>query len=288
MDVKKEVIEAIKNVPLLSPSVSELLAISSNPNADGPEFVKVVSHDAILTAKILQIVNSAAYSLAVEVNTVDQAVSLLGKRLVVGIALSSAGGGMMTDALTGYESHDEGVWRHDLFCAIAARSVAAKARSESQPDVAFTGGLLHDIGKTVISNFLAGSSSEVLSNIDQGIAENYLDGEKSIVGLNHAEVGYEVAKSWQLPEVLQNIIRFHHNPGDAPNEFKAACYAVHLGDLLAMMSGHGTGSDDLQYALDENYSDYFAIDESELSLLLLDCNEEYTEVEALMANVMGG
>lgn len=287
MEVKKEVLEAIKQVPLLSPSVSQLLALSSNPQSAMPEFVKVVSYDAVLTARIIKTVNSAAYSLPVEVATVDQAVSLLGKRLVVGIALSSAGGGMMTDALQGYESHDDGVWRHDLYCAIAARSIAAKARVEFQSDLAFTGGLLHDIGKAVISKFLLGSSAELMSSIEQGQSSDYLTAEKSFVGLDHAEVGYEVAKSWKLPEVLQNIIRYHHNPSRAPNEFKTACYAVHLGDVLSMMTGHGTGSDDLQYSLDQAYEEYFDIDENELSLLMLDCNEEYAEVEALMATVMG-
>lgn len=288
MEVKKEVLEAIKKVPLLSPSVSQLLSISSDPDFSLPEFVKVISHDAILTAKIIKIVNSAAYNLPVEVGTVDQAASMLGSRLIVGIALSSAGDGIMTDALAGYESHDEGVWRHDLYCAIAARLIGKKARVEFKPDLAFTGGLLHDIGKTVISSFLTDSSSELLSDIEQGTSNDYLAGEKSVIGLDHTEVGYEVAKSWKLPELLQNIIRYHHNPADAPEEFKVACYAVHLGDVLAMMAGHGTGSDTMQYHLDPEFGQYFDLNESDLSTLLLDCNEEYHEVETLMANVMGG
>lgn len=288
MEVKKEVLEAIKKVPLLSPSVSQLLSISSDPDFSLPEFVKVVSHDAILTAKIIKIVNSAAYNLPVEVSTVDQAATMLGSRLIVGIALSSAGDGIMTDALTGYENHEEGVWRHDLYCAIAARMIGKKARVEFKPDLAFTGGLLHDIGKAVISKFLTGSSAEVLEGIEQGVTGDYLIGEKSIIGLDHTEVGYEVAKSWKLPSMLQNIIRYHHNPADAPEEFKVACYAVHLGDVLSMMAGHGTGSDTMQYRLDPGFNQYFDLDESDLCTLIFDCNEEYHEVEALMASVIGG
>ncbi len=288
VEINSNVLEAIKKVPLLSPSVSQLLNLTSDPDFALPELTKVIGYDAILTAKVIKTVNSAAYNLPVEVDSVERATAMLGARLIVGIALSNAGDGLMTGALPGYEGPDDGVWRHDLFCAIAARKIGERAKVEFKIDIAFTGGLLHDIGKAVISEFLTGTSTALLAGIDNGSTGDYLAGEKSILGLDHAEVGFEIAKAWELPEVLQNMIRYHHNPSDAPEQYRVACYAVHLGDVLSMMAGQGTGSDAMQYRLDEKYSQYYDIDENELSRILIACNEEFHEIEAVMATVMSG
>ena len=137
---------------------------------------------------------------------------------------------------------------------MAARYVSSKAKVELNPGLAFTGGILHDIGKGILSDYLHNSAPQLLENLQRQAIANYLEGEKNILGIDHAEAGFEVAKTWKLPDALQMIIRYHHAPQDAPEEFRPIIYAVHIGDIVAMMGGYGTGSDTLQYKLDGNYS----------------------------------
>lgn len=287
MDRRKEVIDEVSSVPLLSPSVNDLLEKTSDPEFALKDIIDVIRNDAVLTTKLLRTVNSAAYQLPVEVNTVDRAVSMLGARMVVGIALGNSADGIFGEALEGYENNGQGVWRHDLFCAIAARNVALKAKSRTfPPDLAFTGGLLHDIGKTVASRFLAGTANRMLDDIREGRSEDYLASEARELGMEHSEIGHALAQKWELPASLQAVIRYHHHPSEAPEVYRALCYAVHVGDILAMMAGQGTGSDSMQYVLDPGFEAYFHLTEDQLAIILLEANEEFAELEPVMALAM--
>ena len=287
MDKRKEVIEEVSSVPLLSPSVNDLLEKTSDPDFALNDIINVIRNDAVLTTRLLKTVNSAAYRLPVEVNTVDRAVSMLGARMVVGIALGNSADGIFGESLEGYENNGQGVWRHDLFCAIAARNVAMKAKvADFPPDLAFTGGLLHDIGKTVASRFLGGTASPILTDIREGKSVDYLAGEVRELGMEHTEIGFALAQKWGLPASLQSVILHHHHPREAAEEHRALCYAVHVGDILAMMAGQGTGADSMQYKLDNDFEQYFHLTQDQLAMTLIEANEEFLELEPVMATAM--
>ncbi len=275
--------KAVENTPLLSPNASLLLRLTAEPDHDLADVVNVVRFDSALTARVLRVVNSAAFSLMNTVHSIDRAISYLGEKMVVGIAIADSAGKLFEKSLAGYESARGTLWSHDLCCAFASREVARFARQEFSVDLAFTGGLLHDIGKAILSDFLQGTSQKVLEGIDRGELEDYLKGEAEILGLDHALIGYEIAKTWELPESLQKTILYHHRPGEAEEALRPLVYAVHLGDLIAMMSGHGTGSDSMQYPLDQGYTDYFDVSSDTLAQIMLTTQEEFKKAEATLA-----
>ena len=164
-----------------------------------------------------------------------------------------------------------------------AREVARHAKGEISPDLAFTGGILHDIGKSVISDFLRGSTHEVLDRIETQQAADYLTAERSLIGFDHTEAGFELAQHWSLPEPLQSVIRHHHHPRQAPAEHQGLVYAVHLGDTIAMMGGVGTGCDTLHYQLDGDYTRFMDLAYSNLAAILLDVEEEFHRLADTLA-----
>jgi len=283
---KAEILKAIKTVPPLSPAATQLLQISAREDHDLIEIVNIVKCDSALTTRVLQVVNSVAFGLLNKVESIDRAISYLGERLIVSIALESSAGNMMNKPLSGYEGNRGDLWKHDLKAAIASREIAQMAREEDLPpaDLAFTAGLLHDIGKAVISDFLAGTSGELLKTLEENMIHDYLEGERELLGFDHTQTGYEVAQQWNLPEALQMAVRYHHHPAEAPIEHQPLVYAVHLGDILAMMGGSGTGADTLNYTLDSHYTTYFDIGESGLERILLDVDEEFRRIEESMLN----
>lgn len=286
-DTSAAILAAIKKIPLLSRSANQLLTITADPDYDFDAVIEVIRCDAALTARLLKTVNSAAFGLLQPIASIDRAVSYLGCRVVVSLALAEGTGNLFEKPLTGYQSERGDLWRHDLFCAIASRAVARHSRSNFGPDLAYTGGLLHDIGKIVLSEFLRDTPSEVVATIDQGRSADYLEAESGRLGLNHSQVGFELARYWQLPEVLQEIILYHHHPAASSEEHRAMVYAVHLGDMLAMMGGQGTGSDSLLYRLDQGYSEYFGISTQDLACLLLEVNDEFRKIEAALEITQG-
>jgi putative nucleotidyltransferase with HDIG domain len=272
--------KAIEQLPLFSPSALQVLQVMADPEHDLDDVVRIVKYDSALTIRVLKVVNSPVYGLINEVTSIDRALSYLGERAVVSIVVEQNAGDLLRKPLEGYEARQGDLWRHELFTAVASREVAKHARSNFDMDLAFTGGLLHDIGKSVFSSFWSGASKEALDRIDQGDVRDYLAAEQHLVGLDHTLVGFEMARHWQLPESLQTVIRHHHEPTGAAEELRPLVYAVHLGDIISMMAGCVTGSDGMQYHLDTGYAEYFDISSTALGRIVLQAEDEFRKAEA--------
>jgi len=278
---KDKIRRAIQEAPLLSANTSRLMQIMVDPDHAMADVVQLVKVDAVLTARLLRIVNSPVFNLPVK--SVDRAVGYLGERMVVSLAMADSVSKMLKKSLTGYESRPGDLWRHDLFSAFAAREVAGYAKSKLEGDLAYTGGLLHDIGKAIISDFLQGTAERATEGIDRGEKIDYLAAEQEIVGLDHTEVGYELARKWKLPDPLPQLIRHHHQPSAVDEDLRPLAYAVHLGDIIAMMAGYDTGSDALQYQLDSSYVDYINFSRDALGEIMLAVSGEFQQEEESLA-----
>ncbi len=277
----------IKSVPMLSASASRLLQLTANPDHEMQEIVALVKTDANLTARVLKVVNSAAYGLVNEITSIDRAISLLGERIIVSIAIGDCAGKLFEKDLAGYEAGSGALWQHDLRAAIAARELVIQSGAEISSDLAFTAGLLHDIGKSLISDYLQGSAPEALELINTQDSRDYLAAEEKIIGVAHTTAGYELAKAWGLPEELCEAIRYHHQPSEATEAMRPLVYAVHLGDNIAMLGGFGTGSDSLQYHLDSNYDQYLKLSPKTLDNVMLAVDIEFGKLEESLQS-MGG
>ncbi len=283
---KEEILAAIREVPLLSPSASQLLQLTSSSDHELSEVIDIVKCDAALTARLLKIVNSVAYGLVHQVTTIDRAVGYLGERMIASIALEDSAAALFHKELAGYDSPKSELWNHDLRTAIASREIATYAKQPLNQDLAFTAGILHAVGKAVLSDFLTQSSNEVLTGIDADEVSDYLAGERKLVGIDHTEAGYELAKNWELPEPLIAAIRYHHNPAATPEEHRALVYAVHLGCIIAMMCG-SQASDALQYHLDQDYTKYFDLTSEQLTMVMLEVNERFDTLHNAMTDAGG-
>ena len=100
--------------------------------------------------------------------------------------------------------------------AVAARRLARFAHKAVEADLAFTCGLLHDLGKAVLSAHLAGVVTEVLARLEREDETSYLDAEAGLLGTTHAEVGLALARRWRLPAPLDVVMAHHHRPHTAP------------------------------------------------------------------------
>jgi len=202
--------------------------------------------------------------------------------MLIGIAVEVATSRLFDKKLEGYGGERGDLWRHDLRCAIAAEEIAKLKGRGFSKDLAFTGGILHDIGKTIISDFLKDTAEGALLQIEAGTYTDYLAAEEDLLGTNHTLVGETLAENWNLPEPLRQVIRYHHHPAEATDEHRALVYAVHLGDLIAMMGGCGTGADTMHYPLDTRYKAYLNLSQGDMELIILNVDEAYQKVAESM------
>lgn len=177
----------VRTLPSVSPGSLKLLALLSQPSAINEEIVEAVRTDTVLTAKLLRACNSPALGIQVSVNSVDQAVLLLGyneiQRMVATLALR----GTLTAHLPGYETLADSIWRHSLLAATAAERIVNQGADICEPSTAFTIGLLHDIGKLILGQFL---TTETRTTTQQLVAEGCStdEAERRVFGTDHAEV----------------------------------------------------------------------------------------------------
>jgi putative nucleotidyltransferase with HDIG domain len=249
-----EIALRIKALPPLSTAalkLSQQLAVRQNNAAD---LERTLRSDPALATNVLRVANSAAYRGAKEVTTLRDAVVRLGRRgldtAVVTFALRRA----LPSQLDGYGLSANEFLRHSVAVGTIAERVAARVQFVDS-EVVFAAGLLHDIGKLVVSTFLherghaadhppaaAGEASDAASGNGVGakpVSSWYMT-EQSLLGVDHAIVGQEMAMAWRLPQSATIAARWHHQPLLAPDSRARKLAAViHVADQVDRLLGYG-------------------------------------------------
>ena len=224
--------ELIKdNVQLLSlPEVClRIQQLADDPHAGMDEFAKLVAQDPALTTRLLKLVNSAYYGFPGRIDTLSRAVNLVGiaelRNLTLAMAAMDVFGGLENERFDMLH-----FWRHSLYCALVARSLAKRARV-LHAERLFIAGLLHDVGRLLISSLLPEPSVRILQRMSDG--EATCAAEHAELAFDHALVGYELLNLWQLPRELCEAVRCHH----APECAETACLEtilVYLADQISL------------------------------------------------------
>jgi len=280
MNIQDAIVQRVTDMPMLPVVVSRLLEIIGEENHSTSDVVRIVENDPSLTIKVLRVANSAAFFRGHPISTLNRAIGLLGEKMVADIAIGSCTLQVLNRPLKGYDSAFGELWDHSLCSAISSREITLMIQNGVSPDLAFTAGLLHDIGKAILSEFLEGNVEKLIELWDQKQVEDYLEAEKDIVGTNHSEVGYLVAQHWGLPKPLCAVIKHHHHPNLSDKEYIELTYMVHLGDIIAMMYGSGTGSDTMAYRIDPEYQKHVPISKQGLAVLFLTVQEKFTDTKS--------
>ncbi len=206
-----------------------------DPNVSANDIGKLIGQDPALTIRILRIANSPFYGFSSKIDTVSRAVAMLGSKqirdLVLATSVAKAFDGLPNELVS-----MEHFWYHSLYCALLAQHLAAECDKPVQADVVFVAGLLHDIGDLVLFSKVPEQSYEALMYAVEGPeGVEIFDAEREIIGFDHAQVGAALARQWQLPEVLQECIAFHHEPAGARN-FPVENAIVHIANSIAYLA----------------------------------------------------
>jgi len=254
------------------------LVLLNKPEVSIQELVEVVKFDPAITANILRISNSAYFGLRREIHSLHQALLLLGTQELLKIIIASGATRLFSAPTPGYFTERQGLWRHSVSCALM---VDVLARELSLPDQAtgFTAGLMHDIGKIVLSLFVEQKFHEIMEVVEQqGVS--FQAAEKIILGVDHAEMGGEMARMWDFPDRLRLAITYHHL--DKPEAYTDdLILLVYLADILCLMFGQDLGSDGLAYTGYPEVLRHFHLRERNLQKVLLQFGSAWDEAQIL-------
>ncbi|GAB4259851.1 MULTISPECIES: HDOD domain-containing protein [Deferrisoma] len=242
------ILSRLDTLPPMPAVAVRLLNAAQDPDVDLARVAEWIERDPAMTANVLRACNAPIYGLRTRVTSVRQATSLLGLRKIVQIALTVLASRYLTPAQDGYALAAGELWRSSVTAALAAELLAERARYPS-PGTAYTAGLLQDIGKIVLAEFVAPAVAEIRRLVDdEGMG--WQEAEARVVGLPHPEVGARLLERWGFPEALVESVRCHHDPARATVD-PALAQLSHLADAFTMALGQGLGADGLAYPLDE-------------------------------------
>jgi len=225
----KAVVKEVNSLPQFPENLVYLQKLISDPEADIHDIARQVSTDPSLTADLLKLVNSALYMLPKKIDSIVEAVKLVGMRGLRNL-LYTYGSQKIFEKK--YAEMRE-LWKHSYRVAFYAYMLARSyKKSNDLLDDVFVGGILHDLGKIVVNSLHPDLLDKIKKFcIEKGIPEKLL--EDFSVGLNHAEIGAMIATKWNFPEQLVASIRWHHEPEGCDVAYRELAHIVYLANCMA-------------------------------------------------------
>lgn len=239
-----KLLDRIDKLPALPNVISMALRKIEDARSSITDIARAISADDGLVANILKLANSAYYGFPRRVVSVTEAIVILGLNTLKSLIYTTLAKDILGKEVKGYALDKGELWRHSIACAIISREIARKRRL-GDIEAFFTAGLLHDIGKTVLDEYIQPEYGEVVSRVSESkVPFNVI--EKELLGFDHQEVGGLLAKKWNLPDFLTSAIRYHHNPEETDS---ISAKVVHVSDGITLMMGYGLGIDGLMYSI---------------------------------------
>jgi HD-like signal output (HDOD) protein len=247
----KVLVQKITDLPTLPAMMATITRLMQDPRTSAEELGRAIASDPALVSKVLKLVNSAFYGFPGRISTITQAIVILGFSTIRNVVLT-------TSVLKAFNKNavqngfDVGkFWEHSLLTGAIARSLAVE-REANFIEETFIAGLLHDMGRIVLSQKLPVEFEKVMI-VKEKAGISQLAAEQSVLKLTHGDIGGWLARKWNLPIPYVEVMRLHHFPGEAlklepPSQSDTSnlICIVHAADALA--KGLKDGKPDLASA----------------------------------------
>lgn len=269
MITEQELKQGMLDIPPLSPVIVDVLnLLNSNEDINYPLLESKIIQEPGLIGRVLGLANSSFFGMPSEVSSIKEACFILGINAIRNLVIASAViEKFPSDSGTNLDI--AGLWKHSVGTASAAKVMARHAKMDQE--LAFTAGLLHDIGKMILDTHFTKHYVEVLSYQTQHdcfISE----AEQAVLGIDHSEVGAMITERWNLPSQISDSIRLHHS-ANTQNK-PGFSHVINLGDILSRGLGIGNAGDPFVPALSEKILDILRIE-------INDIKESLAEIETM-------
>ena len=228
-------------LPAFPSIVTEILARIDDPLSVPDDFTEIISRDQVMVSKVLKFANSAFYGFPRTIVTLKEAVIILGLDTLKSIVLAISTYSTLNANSKGYGLDKGGLYQHSICCAMIARILAKKFKSENKEKF-FIAALLHDVGKLLLDPWISRHKDAVIDGIRKGNLAPW-EAERRVLGFDHAFVGSKLVETWNLPEVLIHVTRYHHTPDKAPLQHRAIVEMVQAANIISRRIRGGLGGE---------------------------------------------
>jgi putative nucleotidyltransferase with HDIG domain len=233
-NVMESVMAKMRILPARPATHRDVLKALENADFSASEIARKINQDVALTAHVLKMANSVLFAPTEKISSTSQAVSMIGTMRIKGLVSTAWAFQLLDESkkVPGFDPRTE--WHHALEvgsqCLEMAKSVHCDSKTE---DEAFSAALLHDVGKVLI----AVNMPEVFAAVTEEAEERKLGRwlvEQEMLGFDHADLGAQVLKGWDMPEQIVTAVREHHQPGEDTVKTFNPLILVHLSNCKVM------------------------------------------------------
>ncbi|SIN86271.1 HDOD domain-containing protein [Salinivibrio sp. ES.052] len=198
-------VEHIDRLPKIPKVVQELIELVNSQGVELHQIADKIAYDQVISARVLRLSNSAYFGRARSVGSIHEAVVRLGLGPVRTVVVSSA---LMSAFEIDAEVDIDAFWQHTFEVATLSKALACSLRMDGNE--AFTAGMLHNLGELLMMATAAEKLDRISQHIESGKPKQ--EAQKLILGVTSAELGGELAQSWDFPERLSDAIRYQFSP----------------------------------------------------------------------------
>jgi len=275
-----ELVDEVRDLPLtVSDVLAQVIQECDNADASVSSLAQIMARDQALAAMVLKLGNSAYYGYARRIESLPDAVVLLGFASVKNLAITAS-----ITRLLAADNDDLAETRYAVFDHCLAAGTASRILGRSRRvsgEKAFVAGLLHDLGLIILACYRKDQFRELMATREERACHFY-ECEEEILGFPHAELGALVAAEWKFPPALCEALRYHHTPDLAAVD-PVLAGAVHCGDWIAKRAGVGLVSIALEEWPAESAKAQFQLGEATLTQLEAEVRAELLDGASLRA-----
>lgn len=231
-------LKSLDQLPAMPSLVLKLHQMTQNPDVDMKALAEEISRDPGITATVLRLSNSAYYKPSRSIRSVHEAIVTLGLDTVKSIVLVAASRGILKVDLESYRIEADEMWDHSLLTGEIAGSLAKMRKGLVPHDVAFTAGLLHDIGKVVLVHYFGRVYRQAAQEMEQNPKASFTALERKYCGYSHDELGGRLLKLWKFPDELVEAALLVYHP-EMARVNPALCAMVHIANQVVLAGGVG-------------------------------------------------
>lgn len=237
----EEILQAAERLPPF-PAVIWKVTSLLRRMAPVTEIEAVIQYDQAIAAKVLALSRSAYYARRYAIGSLREAIVALGDQQLSRVVMTACAARYFETEISGYELREGQLWQHSIATALLAET-AARRLGDKKVLTVYTAGLLHDIGKAVLSFYVKTYLDTILVRMSRKNLA-LLDAERDTLGVDHQQLGEMLAKRWRFPPEVIAGIGYHHCPANA-KAHKDVAAAVFVANRTAIAMGYGCGMESL-------------------------------------------
>jgi HD-like signal output (HDOD) protein len=276
---KRAIEREILNLRPLSESARAILDLLGDPEHSIQDLITIIECDGPLTIRVLNVVNSAIYALPTKIEALSHAIVYLGEEEVTAMALSCSASELFGEDPSGFTA---GLWENAVQTALAARRIADSETRIVEPACAFTGGLIRDVGQSVLWGLLKGGASDLEACISSGRASDVCSAERELTGTDHCEVGVRIGEHFDLAPSLVALIRDHHKPESTVPEVQCLVDVVNVAETVIQAMRIQEEDAEFKVLLDEKCAARIGFSMADLGGLCAALEDEFKISRALV------